>query len=430
MIKYMSNDELVKVINFWREVALRGPLYPRDITAKVPLRGKEIIDLVGVRRSGKSSILKLFILTLQTKKTPDWLYINFEDPYFLDHNNPQIIEALIDASQIVLGTLPKYLFLDEVQNIQHWESAVRKFRDAEGYKIFVTGSSSKLFSQELGTLLTGRHQTFEVFPLSFAEFLAFKGVVALEKKDFILKEKDFFKFFKDYLRNGGFPEVVITDQTDLLKNYYQDILQRDIIGRYDVRDKRTLEQMGAFLLTNASKTISLLSLQEQFRLSFQSAALYWSYFLESFLLFELPRFSFSLKTQQKSLKKVYAIDTGLANAVSLSFSQDAGRMLENAVFLQLRRRGKEMFYFRNSNGYEVDFIMKDRGHIEEAVQVCWDTRDKKTLERELRGLAAAADLGFKKASILTMETTGKEKINGLEVAIQPTWRWMLENESL
>lgn len=423
----MSNDKLNQIISFWREVATGSSLYPRKITPKINFSGKEVVDLIGVRRSGKSSILKLLIEILQDKKEKNWLYINFEDPYFLNNNDPQTMESLIEASSVTLKEFPKYLFFDEVQNIKNWEAVVRKYRDAENCKIFITGSSSKLLNRELGTLLTGRHLSFESFPLSFSEFILFKGVNSYEKTDLAIKEGIFLQLFKDYLQIGGFPEVVISNNKELLKGYFQDILQRDIINRYDIRDKRTLEQMGTFLLTNNTKTISLLSLQEQFSLSFRTAALYWSYFLESFLLFELPRFSFSAKTQQKSIKKIYAVDTGLANTVSLSFSQDMGRMLENAVFLELRRAQKEMFYFKDNNGYEVDFIVKDREMVVEAIQVCWDISDKKTLERELRGLTAAKDLGFKKATILTMETMGEEKINDINVEIKPVWRWMLEN---
>lgn len=423
----MSNDQLIKVINYWRETVLNSSLYPRDLTTHTDFSGKEVIDLLGVRRSGKSSILKLLALSLSSKEIFNWLYLNFEDPYFSSNNEPQVVESLIEVSKIVLHKPPAYLFLDEIQNIKNWEAVVRKYRDGENCKIFITGSSSKLLSHELGTLLTGRHLSYEVFPLSFAEFLSFRGITSFEKKDLVVDADVFLNFFNEYLKIGGFPEAVVTNRPDLLGNYFQDILQKDVIGRYDIRDKKTLEQMGLFLLTNNTKTISLLSLQEQHKLSFRTVALYWSYFLESFLLFELPRFSFSLRTTQKSIKKVYAVDTGLANAVSLSFSQDLGRMLENAVFLQLRRRRKELSYFKDNNGYEVDFVVKDRENIEELIQVTWDISDKKTLDREIRSLKKASkELKCENLTILTQETSGGKAIAGLKIKIKPVWKWMLE----
>ncbi len=419
----MNKDTLKNVIDFWRQTVLKGSVYPRELAEEINFGNKEVVDLIGVRRSGKSFLLKLLI----AKAQKDWLYINFEDPFFLENNKPTVIEDLINAYTDMAGFPPKYLFFDEIQNIAKWETVVRKYRDAGGYKIFITGSSAKLLGQELATLLTGRHLSYEVFPLSFKEFLGFRGVALKNKTEIILQQGALLQHFQDYLQNGGFPEVVVTKDSDVLKQYYRDILNKDILARHDIRDREALEQMGAFLISSSGKTVSLLSLQEQYKLTFESVTSYFSLFKECFLLFELPQFSYSLRTSQRSLKKVYCIDTGLANFTSIKFSQDRGRMLENVVFLHLRRTGKKLYYFQGNNKIEADFVVKDREAIEELIQVAWEIDDPKTLDRELRGLRVAAkDLKVNKATLLTFETSGERKIGGLVVKIQPVWRWMLE----
>ena len=418
----MDKYTLEKVINFWKRVALKGPIFPRELAQKVGFDNKEVIDLTGVRRSGKSFLLRLLI----AKVKKDWLYVNFEDPLFLGNNGPLIIEDLINAYKDMEGAFQKYLFFDEIQNISQWEATIRKYRDAENCKIFITGSSSKLLGGELATRLTGRHLSYEVFPLSFKEYLDFKGVSVKNKTDLALKDGVLLRNFREYLQNGGFPEAVVTSKPEILKQYYLDILNKDVLARYEIRDRAALEQMGAFLISSSAKTVSLLSLQKQYQLTYESVTSYLAMFKECFLLFELPQFSYSLRTSQKSLKKIYCVDTGLANATSTKFSQDLGRMLETAVYLHLRRAGKDLYYFRGDNDIEVDFIIKDREQVVEAVQVCWDISDKKTLGRELRGLTAAKELGFKKATILTFETKGERTVGGLKVDIQPVWRWMLE----
>ncbi|MBI3559136.1 AAA family ATPase, partial [Candidatus Gottesmanbacteria bacterium] len=214
------------------------------------------------RGSGKSSILKLLIRKLSPKD--GWLYLNFEDPYFLEHNQPQIIEELLETKINYLNEVSKYLFFDEIQNINQWESVVRKLRDSGKYKIFVTGSSSKLLSRELSSLISGRHLSHTLYPLSFGEFLSFRQIEIKNKKDLILQEKFLLKNFFQYLLVGGYPEIVLTENQELVKQYYQDIIQRDIIKRYDIREKELLEKMGVFLITNSGRTVSSRSLSRQY----------------------------------------------------------------------------------------------------------------------------------------------------------------------
>ncbi|MBI4226141.1 ATP-binding protein, partial [Candidatus Roizmanbacteria bacterium] len=252
-----DTQQLIKIIDFWEKTVFESDLIFRPIVDKLDSKSKEIVDIIGPRRSGKSSILNLLIKKLGLS---NFLFINFEDPYFVTHNEPQMIEELISVYKEYFSQDLKYLFFDEIHAVNHWESIVRKLRDGGNYKIFLTGSSSKLLSRELSTLLTGRHISYSILPLSFSEFLSFKKIKIEDKKDLILKEKTLLKNFDEYLLIGGFPEIVKTGNIALLKQYYFDIVQKDILMRYDVRQKNILEKMGIYLITNLSKTVSIESL--------------------------------------------------------------------------------------------------------------------------------------------------------------------------
>ncbi len=400
----MSKEQLVKVIDFWQKSAESGQLFPRALIDKIDIKSKEVVDIVGPRRSGKSSVLKL--LTRKIKNDGRWLYVNFEDPFFVENNYPQVIEELVETYSEYFGGAPKFLFFDEIQSIKNWVTAVRKLRDSEQFKIFITGSSSKLLSSELSTLLSGRHLSYRLLPLSFSEYLSFHNVEVADKKDVVLKSGELMNYFSEYLKNGGFPESVLSDNLELVKQYYYDIVQKDIMARYDVRDKDVLEKMGVFLFSNSAKTLSVASLSRLYSLSHQTATNYIEYFKDAFLFFDLPQFSYSLKTTQKAFKKMYAVDTGMANAVSMSFSEDRGRMLENAVFLHLKRAGGELYYYKGKSG-EVDFVVKRADGGLGLVQVCWGLADAKTKEREIASLAGAMkDLHVVDSTIVTFDESG------------------------
>ena len=423
----INTQQLVKIIDFWKKSVEKDKLYDRMILGKIDHKSKEIVDLVGPRRSGKSSILKLIIRRL--KLSDNFLYINFEDPFFVTHNNPQIIEEMVTVFKEYFNPKLEYLFFDEIQEINQWEKAVRKLRDGEKFKIFITGSSSKLLSGEISSLITGRHLSYNISPLSFSEFLAFRGIKICAKRDIILKEKRILRMFGEYLKIGGFPEAALTADMELLKNYFYDILQKDIVMRHNIREKEILEKMAVYLLSNSGKITSMESLKAAFNISFSAAQSYLEYFKESFLVFELPQFSYSLKKQGKALKKIYAVDIGLANAVSFKFSEDKGRMLENAVFLELKNKEGEIYYYKTKNNLEGDFMVKEKTKIKKLIQVCWTLEDKKTKEREFRSLMAAMDeLKLKDGFILTYNEENKIKINKKIINVVPCWKWLLENE--
>ncbi len=420
----ISHQQLVKVIEFWRESIKPDELQNRDIIGAVDLKSREIINLVGPRRSGKSSILKLIVKHLELKD--NYLFINFEDPIFITNNDPAVIEELIQVFREYYNPKLEYLFFDEIQEITHWERVIRKLRDGDKFKIFLTGSSSKLLSGELSTLLTGRHQSYRILPLSFMEFLVFRGVAVTSKKDLVLKEKTILKMFDEYLSIGGFPEIVLTNNRELLKSYFFDILQKDIVMRYDVREKEILQKMAVYLMSNAAKIVSVETLKNTFMISFALASSYIGYLKESFLIFDLPQFSYSLKTQHKALKKIYSIDQGLSNAVSFKFSEDNGRALENVVFLELLKRGDEIYYYMTAGNQEVDFLLKQGRGMTGLIQVSWSLEDKKTRHREIRALSQAMEeTNINQGTILTYNEEETAEIKGRVIQIMPAWKWLV-----
>jgi len=423
----MINNSLIKIIDFWQEVTQEKNLYDRQLVDNIDIETKEVIDIIGPRRSGKSSIMKIIIQKLKVKE--GFLYINFEDPYFIDHNTPTILEELVEIYKEYYQSNLTYLFFDEVQNIDLWEKAVRKLRDSGQYKIFISGSSSKLLGSELASLLSGRHLSYQLLPLSFFEYLVFRGITIQGKKDIILKEKMLLRHFSEYLVWGGFPAVVLSKKQELLKQYYLDIIQKDIVKRYEIREKNVLDKMGVYLLTNSGKIISVLGMKNIYGISHELASTYLEYFKDAFLVFELPQFSYSVKTQQKALKKIYAVDTGLANTISFRFSEDKGRILETAVFLALKRQNKEMYYYRTKNNKEVDFLMKQKGLKNKLIQVCWDLTDEKTKKREIDNLnKAMEELRLDEGLILTYNTEDKVLIDEREITILPVYKWILNYE--
>ncbi len=422
----MNTQHAIETINFWL-INSRDPiLYHRDIINDIPVKTNEIIDIIGPRRCGKSSILKLIIKKLKLKD--NYLFLNFEDPFFIENNTPRDIEDLINIFIEHFNPNLKYLFFDEIQQINDWERIIRKYRDSNKFKIFVTSSSSKLLSSELSTLLTGRHLTQKVFPLSFTEYLNFNNVHVKSRKALALKMPTIKKFLNKFLNAGGFPEAVLTNNPELLKTYFFDILYKDVVMRYDIRQKNVLEKIALFMISNSAKTYSINSLKKTFNISFELASSYLSYLKEAFLIFEIQQFSFSLKAQNKALGKIYSVDTGLASAVSFKFSDEKGRMLENVIFLELKKTSSQkLFYYKTKSNYEVDFLTFINEKPDLLIQVAYSIDDPKTRHREIRALKAAMkELNLKKSYIITMESEEEcLQIDGCEIEIIPASLWIL-----
>ena len=362
--------------------------------------------LSGIRRCGKSTLLNQLL-----KKLPNFYYLNFEDTRL---NSFQIedFEKLDEIFKEDYGKSEYYLF-DEIQNINGWEIFVRSRLDKKK-KFIITGSNASLLSKELGTRLTGRHINIELFPFSFTESLS------------MAKVKADVNSFSEYLKSGGFPEYLKYKKQEILRELLIDIIQRDIVVRYKLRDSKTAISLVLYLLTNTGKEFSYNKLKKIFDLgSINTAIAFVSYFEDSYLLFTVPKFDYSLKKQIVNAKKIYSIDNGLSNANSTSFSSDLGRMLENSVFLHLRRRHKNIFYFREKG--ECDFLVSEQNKIKIAIQVSYKL-DEENKEREIDGLLEAIKkFNLREGLILTFNQEDKFEIDGKYIIIKPVWKWMLEH---
>lgn len=268
----------------------------------------------------------------------------------------------------------------------------------------------------------------EAFPLSFKEFLKFRGIEAANLNVITDKTRSKILFsLGKYIEFGGFPEVFFKEEhykRRLLNQYFEDIIYKDIVERYKTDPVKTKE-VGVYLLTNAGNCISLRNIRNVTGLGIQTLSDYLSYMAEVYLIYQVPIYSHSLKEQSVNPKKIYCIDTGLRNAVSFKVSDDAGRLFENCVFIELKRRGKQVYYWKK--GGEVDFLVKEGLKVKEAIQVCWRMDDEKTKKREVRSLLNAMDeFKLKSGLIITESFEGLEKIDGgRSIVYVPLWKWLL-----
>jgi len=363
------------------------------------------VILSGIRRCGKSTLLRQLI-----KKTGKYNYFNFEDPRALNFEVSDF-EKLNTIFREEYGHC-EYYFFDEVQNVKKWELLVRVLLDKKK-KVIVTGSNASLLTKELGTKLTGRHLSYELFPFSYREMLKLTNKNAGEDS------------FKYYLMKGGFPEYLKYEKTEILQELLNDIIVRDVVVRHKLRNPKIIKEMALYLLTNVGKEFSYNSLKKLFNLgSTNSATAFVSYFEDSYLLFTVSKFDYSLKKQLVNPKKVYSIDTGLSRAHSVSFSSDIGRMFENLVFLHLRKKYRDIFYFKEKG--ECDFIVKEGVKITKAIQVCYGL-DEDNKKREINGLIEAMDkFKLKEGLIVSYKQEDEFKIDNKIVIVKPMWKWLLE----
>jgi uncharacterized protein len=299
---------------------------------------------------------------------------------------------------------------------------VRKIRELDSAYIFVTGSSSKLLSREFGTALTGRHISFQIMPLSFKEYLIFKNKKLPKTNLEIIKNRIIYlKEFNKYLVEGGFPQTTLKPNKQLLKNYFEDILYKDIAVRYNIRDLNALRKLANYCITNISNPISFNSLRNLYKLSLDSIRSYMSYFEEAYLLFTVPIFSYSLKVQEQNPRKLYTIDNGLRNAVSFKFSEDEGRLSENLVFIELKRKQKEMYYWKSKG--EIDFVIKNKDNSVDLINVCYaNDIPIREVDSINEFKAQYSKLKINKCIILTKDTERKDKL----IEYIPLWKWLLE----
>ena len=430
-------DKILFAIQEWHEKKLPNVL-PRMIDLEKYLNNDFIIDIIGSRRAGKTYLMYYFINHL--KKDRNIIFLNFENRKLWPLSDTILDDLLnhIYEEKLIEKYGKVYLFLDEIQNVPNWERFARNIHDElKGkIKIFVSGSSSKMIEKETSSLLTGRHLSIKLFPLSFKEFLNFKkystkGIEYSERRKAVL-----LKLLKEYLEFGGFPEIVLSDQkTDILSQYYIDIISRDVVERYNLRESNTVENLGKYMITNIGslfsygKTAKFFSGSLKIRVSTASIPSYTKHLEEVFLIFLVPIFSYKIREQMQYPRKTYCVDTGLGNAISFKFSEDTGKIMENMVFLELKRRRKSIFYWKGKG--EVDFVIKEGLNVAHLMQVCYDVKNEETKKRETAALIEAMnEFGLKEGHVITWDYDNEETVDNKKIVYLPLWKWLLDSKSI
>ena len=400
----IQQSVLQKVIDSQKKKMFRlGTGLQREILPHIPILQSHALIVTGIRRCGKSTLLKQILETVDSKK----LFLSFEDPrlFNFEISDFEILDGIIE------NTNSETLFFDEIQIIDGWEIFVRQKLD-EGFRVVVTGSNASMLSRELGTKLTGRHISKELFPFSYREFLGFKRLQSDEKT------------LQKYMQTGGFPEYIKANHSDILTGLFHDILSRDIIVRHGIRDTRSLKNLAIYLVSNAGNLVTASKLQQPLNIKTAATVLeYFSFLEDAYLVSFMPKFSYSLKSRMINPRKIYVIDPGIINVASIAFTENKGRLLENLIYWELRRQGKELYYY-NENKAECDFVVMQNEKLERVIQVCYELLPENR-DREIRGLTEAMDF-FKTDNGLIISFNQQDAFmyNGKRIEVLPAWQYL------
>ncbi len=406
-----------------KELVTSSDFISRDMAEKIDTYlKKDLIKVVtGVRRCGKS------IFSFMVLQEADFGYINFDEKELTTLEN---YDELLRYIREFYGNV-EYLLLDEVQNLANWELWVNSLH-RRGYNLLITGSNAKLLSSELATHLTGRHISVELFPFSFREYL--RAVDFNVKTDYNEEERGMvLNHLTKYIEVGGFPEVVVKgyDYT-YLQTLFDSIILKDVVQRYKVRYADELYNLARFLMSSYSNEVSYTKLKNTLNLgSVHTVQNYVKYLEDTYLVFHLDRFSFKQREQVKSPKKMYVLDNGMINALAFGFSKNIGNLMENTVAVELIRRKSgsssrmEVYYWKDQQQREVDFVVKEGLDISYLIQVCYNVDDPKTKEREVKSLVRAADeLDCNDLLVITWDEEGEEEFKGCRIRFVPLWKWL------
>jgi len=437
----MNKDEILSILldwNFWKkdiDIGIERKEYIEK--ALKYMDSNMVICLYGVRRSGKTFLLRQIAKELIKRNiidSKDILIVNFEDSRFREYN----IDLLDQIFNIFLQELkPKnpIIFLDEINKINEWERWVRTIHELKKAKIFVSGSSAKLLKGEISTLLTGRHLDIIVFPFSFEEILYTNKINTNDKLEILNNLNRIKKILEEYLKFGGFPEVVLSKDDEIKKKillqYFDDIIEKDIIFRYNIREIGKIKALAKFYLSNISSLTTFSSLEDFLKINKLTIERFSNYMTESFLIFFVKMYHPSLKKQEKAPRKVYSIDTGLSNVVGFRLFETKGKLMENLVAIELKKREKEFYYWKEygkSEGHEVDFLIKENNIIKELIQVSYINNIDEIDNREIRSLIKASNLlNCNDLKIITWDLEDKIIKDNKEIKLIPLWKWLLNN---
>ncbi len=436
-----DKEGAIRVLKEWFE---SEPLFivERELDYRDVFQLKECLGIVGIRRAGKTFFMFQIAQSMGGVPKENIIYVNLEDRRLQPLTNrslDQIYEAFIENFDYD-RTEMMYLFLDEIQNVPGWERFVRNFYDTNNnIKFIVSGSSSKVLRTELSTLLTGRIVNLEIYPFSFREFLRAKG----HEKDiedkllpYSPKIHEIKRLFREYLEFGGFPEVVLEDKENLKRiisgEYLEGIINRDVISRYPVKNKILLENLVNYLFSCFSSPFSFSKAYRVFKshglkVGKQTLIEYFSHLNEVFLFFSIPIFSYKVKDVLKYPVKTYCIDNGFIRAAFPKFSENTGRLAENLVFIDLKRRSSSstIYYWKDTRG-EVDFVIAEGLNVKQLIQVCWSIDAEETRAKEVKSLLRAIDeFNLEGGLIITGDYDYEETIDGKTISFVSLWKWLL-----
>ncbi len=384
------------------------------------LSSEEVIIIAGVRRCGKSVLLQ----QIRNKLPQRDYFFNFDDDRltgFRVEHFQQLYEVFIE-----LYGEQDYFYFDEIQNISGWEQFARRLYNL-GKKVFITGSNARMLSKELGTHLTGCYIAIELYPFSFPEYLLFRGKERLvDRIAGTVERGEIQALFNDYFVQGGFPMYLKSQDEVNLKTLYDNILYKDVMVRNQIMNEREVKELVYFVVSNIGKPLTYSSLAKVIGVKNPTTVKnYLEYIENTYLLFALTKLDFSVKTQLRNPKKVYIVDNAMARRLGFHFSNDEGRLLENLVLIELRRRDKEVFYHLSDKS-ECDFIIRDGFRTEQAIQVCYQLDSYETRARELKGVTDAMSTYHLTEGYII--TASHEEVVALEngtVYILPAWKWLL-----
>ncbi|MDO9231049.1 MAG: ATP-binding protein [bacterium] len=425
-IKKIIVDQKEEIEDFFqREKIVSRELSPDKL--RKFLQYPNVLVITGPRRSGKSTLATLIF------KGEKYGYLNFDDERLAGFSAKDFNLA-VQAFYDLYGEKTDCFIFDEIQNIPNWELFINRLRRTK--KIVITGSNAKMLSGDLATHLTGRYLEAMLYPFSFREFLSFKNFEIKKTDEYSTKEiSKIGKLLDEYLKNGGFPETFKFGSA-MVSKIYDDVITKDILLHYGVKNKSAFREMANYVVSNFGQEIGYAKLGHIFSIkNVHTVRNYVEYLSTSFLIFVLEKFSYKLKQQFITSKKVYGIDTGLVNAVAFKFSENSGKILENAVMIDLKRRGdyfesklkSKVYYWQDYSGKEVDFVVKQGNKIKQLIQVCQSLANFETKERETRALLKASqELNCNDLTIITYSEEVVEKIKGKKIKIVPAWKWLLE----
>ena len=433
MVNRIKKDALLNVVAEWLEETQLPSMVPRNNPGIKPEDLLRILAIVGPRRAGKTYFMYQLVqsLLLDGKhEKEDILLIDFED-FRLTGLSSEDIDEVFSVFYQLTGKYPLFLFFDEVQNLPDWSRILRTLHNRRRFKIIISGSNSKLLSREVATELRGRYDDILLLPFSFPEYLRYQGITFTPATLHTPRKGKILAAFQTYIRHGGFPEVVMApsemERRKLLQSYYKTIFYKDILERYNIKAHYLLDALMTEFLETYSSIFSISKFEKTLKLnnlpgSKRTIANYLQYLQDAFFIIANEKFSFSPRKRIMNPKKIYLTDTGFAS-LGRAFGENRGRILENAVAIELFRRNLEMYYFKDKN--ECDFIIKDGMKIKFALQICWEITQHNR-KREIAGLVEACKaLGLSSGAIMTYDQEEQIKESGIRVSILPVWKWLL-----